>query len=135
MVSKHTKDEGGSCGEMEEAAGGLVEAIEAAAGRPDPEAAAVVFQERGDAVMAEAIAILVAVFIANKMISSGVQPIQAIGGADPELVVAVFADAADIAVAEAVAVCLFIPVNDHLISVVPVETVPGTDPDKSEAIL
>ncbi len=86
MVGEHTMDEGGACVEMEEPASWLVEAIEAAAGRPDPEVAAVVFQERGDAVVAEAIAILVAVFVANKMISSGVQAIQAVGGAYPELV-------------------------------------------------
>ena len=135
MVGKHTIKESGSTGEMEEPAGGLVEAIEATAGRPDPKAAIMVFQERGDAVVAEAIAILVAVFVANKMIGSGIEAVEAVGRAYPELVVAVFADAADIAVTETVAVRWIIAVDDHVMSVVAVESVTGPDPDEAAAVL
>jgi hypothetical protein len=120
---------------MEETACGLVEAIEAAAGRSDPKAAVVVFEERGYAVVTEAIAILIAVFVANKMIGSGVQAVEAVCSAYPELVVTVFADAADIAVAETVAIRLIVAVDDHVVAVVAVESIAGADPDEAAAVL
>jgi len=121
--------------ERMETPGLYIEEIEPSARGGDPKASRLVFNYRGNIIGAETVFIGFAVLVPEKMVGGPVQSVQAIGCPYPEPAGPVLIDTLNIAVAEAIAVGLFIPVNDHLISVVPVEAVPGADPDKTQAIL
>lgn len=73
--------------------------------------------------------------VAGEIVFCSVIAVQAITGADPQYFVAVFIYIPYIIITYAVAVFEVIPVNYHLVPVVPVQTITGAKPNESPAIL
>ena len=73
--------------------------------------------------------------VAGEIIFCRIKTVQAIRGADPQYFVPVFIYIPNIIITNAVAVFEVIPVNHHLVTVIPVQAVTCAKPDKSPAIL
>ena len=71
----------------------------------------------------------------GEIILCPVKPVQAIDRPDPQVMLLVFTDAPDIAIAEAGRIGRVVPVGDYFGAVIAVQSVPGSEPDKSLAVL
>ena len=72
---------------------------------------------------------------AGEIVLCPVEPVQSIDRPDPQVMLLVFADAPDIAIAEAGRVGRVIPIGDYFGAVIAVQSVAGSEPDKSLAVL
>jgi hypothetical protein len=70
-----------------------------------------------------------------KLIISGIEPVQPIIGTNPEIVIAVFVNKADIIVAYTIRILRVVPVDRHLITIIPVQAIAGTEPHEAPVIL
>jgi hypothetical protein len=77
----------------------------------------------------------VPMFISDKMIPGTVQPVQPIDRPDPESLFLIFIYTSYIVVTNTGTIAGVVAVNHHLVPVVPVQTIPGADPDKTPAVL
>src|SRR5579864_2715718 len=94
-----------------------------------------VFNDRSHIIQTDTGRIMVPVFESPEIIFLPVEPVKPVDGSNPEIVVTVLIYATDIIIAQTISVGRIIPVNLDFISVIPVESVAGTKPDKSQAVL
>ncbi len=112
-----------------------IHCIDASAKGGHPKIAFVVFQHSRHIIVAKAVFLLVDVLETGKTVESGIITIQTIEGAHPKLMVYVFINAGNVTVAEAIGVFWDVFVHGHLVPVVAVQTVAGTQPDEATLVL
>jgi hypothetical protein len=99
------------------------------------QAATGIFRQAGDQIVVQAMGVPFPVLEAGEAVLFRDEPIQTVGGTYPKVVVLVFVDTPYIIVADAGGIGGVVAPDHYFISIIPVEAVPGAEPDIASAVL